>query len=111
MKDEYFERLIEAEKCRCLPRCPGSLEESVLRQVRVEFSELEVPGVLQWLLGVPKGGLVLGSLALAILLSTVSSLAVVSVQERGPASGDLARSALDFQVFNEVQVVNLDHGD
>jgi hypothetical protein len=111
MKDEYLERLIEAEKCRCLPRCPGNLEESVLRQVRVELSELETPGILQWLLGVPKSGLVLGSLALAILLSTVTSLAVVSVQERGPAPGDLARSALDFQIFNEVHVVNLDHGD
>jgi hypothetical protein len=110
MKDEYLERLIEAEKCRSLPRCPGNLEDSVLRQVRVESSELE-PGILQWLLGVPKSGLVLGSLALAILLSTVTSLAVVSVQERGPAPGDLARSALDFQIFNEVQVVNLDHGD
>lgn len=109
MKDERIERLIEAEKGRCLPACPCSLEESVLRQVRGKPSQLNAAGTLPRISALSRRGLVLGSLAAAILLSTVTSLTVVSVQERGPASGDLARSALDFQIFNEVRVLNLDY--
>lgn len=109
MKEQRFERLIEAEKGRSLPRCPSNLEASVLRQVREDSGEIEVATFFSWLMELPRSGLILGSLTMAILLSTVTSLAVVSAQDRAQDPGELARSALDFKIFNEVQVVNLDY--
>jgi hypothetical protein len=109
MNEKEFERLIQAERRRPLPACPPNMEASVLRRIRQASGEADWSSGIQWLFGLSRSGLALGSLALTVLLSTITSLVVISVEAPVQNPSDLAREALDFQVFNEVQVLNLDH--
>lgn len=109
MNEKEFERLIQAERRRPLPACPSNMEVSVLRRIRQESGERDWIYVIQWLSGLSRRGLALGSLALTVLLSTITSLVAISVEGPVQNPGDLAREALGFQIFKEFQVLNLDH--
>lgn len=109
MNENEFERLIQAERRRPLPACPSNMEASVLRRIRQESGERDWVYGIQWLFGLSRSGLALGSLALTVLLSTITGLVVTSVATPVQNPSELAREALDFQIFNEFQVLNLDH--
>ncbi len=111
MKDHMFDHLIRSERDRPLPQCPPNLESNVLRRVRLAQSESAAPAAdLDWLLGLfPRRGVAFGALALVLFLSTSASVFVASRHTSATGDGQrIAASSLDFGVFQQTHVINLD---
>lgn len=110
MKDHIFDELLRAERDRPLPVCPSNLEANVLRRIRLAADDTDEVSVLDWMLGLlPQKGVVFSVLTLAVLLTATSTMMITPNHALAADSHSLAANALDFGVFKETPVLNLDN--
>jgi len=96
MKENEFDDLVGRLRRVALPPCPGSMEQNVLRRIRLSRSEAESP--LTWLLGwMPRPSVALATMAVVTVSSLVTStVALRAYEDERPAQ---ARVALGFDAF------------
>lgn len=91
-----------------LPDCPSSIENNVLRRVRLS-KEDEKPSVWDWFsVVVPQPTFVAASLALVVVASAGITAMAIKSFESDSESRALATTALDFGVFQETQLLHFE---
>jgi len=110
MNDLEFENLIGAERDRCLPSCPANLEANVLRRVRLAACPAESLSTFGWIFGLlSRKTAGFGFAAGVVVLSVVVSVVATSSSLRAAETRDLAVKSLDFGVFEQRAILNLEH--
>jgi hypothetical protein len=98
MKSFMTDPLIDLVKNRILPSCPNTLEANVLRRIRLA----KVP--VSTTVGFFSFGTVFSVSVVAVLLTSSITLGLSTVQNQRANQRQLAMEALDFDVFNEVNL-------
>lgn len=109
MKDEDLDKFLGAAKGTPIPDCPGALEDNVLRRIRLSQQETE-GSFWDWLPTLlPKPAFAAAILTVVVTVS--SSITVVTTQRyvSSAQSRQLASTALDFDIFDSGDLLNLDH--
>ena len=108
MNDNQLENFIEQAKQFGVPDCPDSVEQNVLRRIRLSSlkSRQSAWGWLFNLFSHP--GFIAGALAMVAVVS--SGVSIFSTQSDADKQNNhlLAVSALDFNVFKKTELLNLD---
>lgn len=109
MKDKDLDRLIGLAKEKGVPGCPPVLESNVLRRLRMARAEdTEIFG-LDWLLAIfEQTRFAAAAMVAALVISTTASVLATSAFASGSERKSLASEALDFDVFAEAKILNLD---
>ncbi|WP_309027011.1 hypothetical protein [Pelagicoccus enzymogenes] len=109
MKDEDLDRLVGMAREKPLPSCPPALESNVLRRLRLARSESAETFGLDWLLGIiEQTRFAAAAMVAALLISTTASVLATSAFANGSERKILASEALDFDVFAEAKILNID---
>ncbi|WP_309025207.1 hypothetical protein [Pelagicoccus sp. SDUM812002] len=109
MKDKDLDRLIGMAREKPLPGCPPALESNVLRRLRMARSESAETFGLDWLLGIfEQTRFAAAAMVAALLISTTASVLATSAFANGSERKLLASEALDFDVFAEAKILNID---
>ena len=110
MNDCKFEDLIGAERNRCLPSCPANLEANVLRRVRLAVCPTERLSTFAWVFGLlSRRAVGFGFGAGVVILSIGVSVMATSSSLRAAETRDLAVKSLDFGVFEQSSILNMEH--
>lgn len=97
MKQSSLNEIIQAERSRILPSCPGNLESNVLRHIRLSQNDAQTTA-LGLLSRVPA----LFALTVGVaLLSTATALSFSSAKLKQAQQREYALQALDFDLLND----------
>lgn len=108
MNDDPLENFIKKAKQFGVPDCPDSVEQNVLRRIRLS-SLKSGQSAWDWLLNLfSHPGFIAGALAMVAVVS--SGVTIFSTQSNTNEQNNhlLAVSALDFNVFQKTELLNLD---
>jgi hypothetical protein len=108
MDDNQLENFIEQTKQFGVPDCPDSVEQNVLRRVRLSSLKSR-QSAWDWLFNLfSHPGFIAGALAMVAVVS--SGVSIFSTQSDADEQNNhlLAVSALDFNVFKKTELLNLD---
>lgn len=101
MKNIHVDDRIAQIKNITLPSCPGTLEQNVLRRLRLDLTNNQA-SIPFWVL--PSTGLRLGTVALALLCTVATTVGISNAQLKHQSRRSLAAQALDFDVFKNLNV-------
>ena len=108
MNDNQLENFIEQAKQFGVPDCPDSVEQNVLRRIRLSSLKSR-QSAWDWLFNLfSHPGFIAGALAMVAVVS--SGVSIFSTQSDADEQNNhlLAVSALDFNVFKKTELLNLD---
>lgn len=108
MDGDQLEIFINREKRAEIPKCPETLELSVLRRAR-ESQASPDSSAWEWLLGLmPRPGFVFASIAMVVIISSGISILSSPSSIAEPDRHFLAARALDFTVFQQTDLLYLE---
>ncbi|WP_269541657.1 hypothetical protein [Cerasicoccus fimbriatus] len=109
MKQNDFDQIIRRMKDATVPDCPPSLENNVLRRIRITADET-TQSISEWLFGlVPQPQFILSAVALTLTVSLGSTIISTNLQADVTQKKALALTALDFDVFQDNDYLNLNN--
>jgi len=109
MEQKQFEEIIKRLKDQPISSCLGSLENNVLRRIRLSRQNTEST-LWDWVAELfPKPAFAVAALTLAVTVSSGITAVATNSYAATTKSQHLASSALGFDVFNHNDILNLDH--
>lgn len=108
MNDDQLEDFIYQAKRATVPDCPGSVEQNVLRRIRLWRSE---SGQSAWALLfriLPQPGVIAAGLAIVAIVSSGITILENSSEAAEQNRQDLAARALGFDIFQQDEILNFD---
>lgn len=108
MNEDQLEDFIYKAKRAVVPDCPGSVEQNVLRRIRLSGSGSERTGLDLLFRILPQPSFIAAGLAIVTVVSSGVTMLANNPQATVQDGQLLAASALDFNVFQQAELLHFD---
>jgi hypothetical protein len=108
MNEDQLEDFIYKAKRSVVPDCPGSVEQNVLRRIRLSGSSSGRSGLDFLFRILPQPSFIAAGLAIVTVVSFGVTVLSNGFGTTGQDSQLLAASALDFNVFQQTELLHFD---